>query len=124
RKSFIQVLDDDARVIKHEIPVHERWNAVIGIEVEQVLRQLAWLNAHNIDADAFLGQHDPRPMTPGVIRSGKERHDGSSARQISAPCPDSPPMQRAKVTPFARDRRSRSPRELFRANKLLNVLPV
>src|SRR5262249_9141406 len=60
-------------------------DAVIGVEVEQVLGKLAGLDAHDVDADAFFGQHDPRAMTPRVIGRGKQRHDGTSARQISAP---------------------------------------
>ncbi len=39
RKAFVQVLDDDARVVQHQISIHQRRHAVIGIQVEQIFGQ-------------------------------------------------------------------------------------
>src|SRR5438105_12259587 len=56
-----------------------------SVEIEQILGKAPRLDAHDVDADALLGQHDPCAMTPRVVGRGKQRHDGSSARQVSAP---------------------------------------
>src|SRR5256885_927811 len=85
REALVEIFDDDARVVQHQIPVHQRGHAVVGVEIEQVLRKAPGFDAHDIDADAFFGQHDARAMTPRVIGRGKQCHDGSSARQIPLP---------------------------------------
>jgi hypothetical protein len=85
RKALIEVLDDDARVVQHEIAIHQRGHAVIRVQVEQVLGELARLDAHDVDADALFRKHDARAVAPRVVGSREERHDGSSARQVSAP---------------------------------------
>src|SRR5207245_10988867 len=81
----VEVLDDDARVGQNQVAVHQGRHAVVGVEIEQILGKAPRLDAHDVDADALLGQHDPCAMTPRVVGREKQRHDGSSARQVSAP---------------------------------------
>jgi len=85
RETLIEVLDDDARVVEHQVPIDQRRHAVIRIEIEEILRELRGVDTDDVDADAFLSQHDARAMTERVIRRREQRHDGSSARQLLAP---------------------------------------
>ena len=85
RKALVEVFDDDARVVEHEIAVHQRRHAVVRIEIEQVLGKSPGLDAHDVDADALLREHDARAVTPRIVGSREQRHDGSSARQDIAP---------------------------------------
>ena len=39
REALVEVLDDDARVVQHEVAVHQRRQLWYGIEVEQVFRE-------------------------------------------------------------------------------------
>jgi len=40
RESLVEIVDDDPRVEQYQVPVDERRNAVVGIQVEQVLGSL------------------------------------------------------------------------------------
>ncbi len=54
REPLIQILDDDTRVVQHQIPVHQRRQAVVGIEIEQVLRIAPGDHIDDVDLDAFF----------------------------------------------------------------------
>ena len=119
REALIQVLDDDARVVEHQVAVHQRRHAVVGIQVEQVLREAPGLDTDDVDADALLREHDPGAMAPRVARGGEQRHDGSSARQIALlrppltesagalPAPGRRPSGRLSSIPSSRAMRAR-----------------
>src|SRR5690606_21594595 len=93
REALVEVLDDDARVVQHEIAVDERRHAVVRVQVEQVLGEVTLLDVDDVDVDALLGEDQPRAMTPRVGRPRKERHDRSTvgdyrhARSLLGACP-------------------------------------
>ena len=68
RETLVQILDDDARIVQNQVPVDQRRDAVIRIQVEQIFRQLVQVAIDELDGDAFLGEHQAGPMTPRVIR--------------------------------------------------------
>src|SRR5690606_41869610 len=58
--------------------VDERRHAVVRVQVEQVLGEVALLDVDDVDVDALLGQHEASAMTPRVGRPREERHDRST----------------------------------------------
>ena len=67
REALIQIFDDDARVVQHQVAVHQRRQTVVGIEVEQILRIASGNDIDDVDLDAFLRQHDARAMAVRLI---------------------------------------------------------
>src|SRR6185437_7984468 len=100
REALIQVLDDHTRVIEHEIAVDERGDRVVRVEIQQILMVLARLHIYDIDADALLGENNARAVAPRIVRRGKQRHYGTSARHDSAPAvqpaPEPPSLYRVR----------------------------
>src|SRR6202000_133259 len=53
RETLIEVLDDDARVVKDEVPVDQRRYAVIRVEIEKIFGELRGVDTDDVDADAL-----------------------------------------------------------------------
>jgi hypothetical protein len=74
RKALVEILDDNARVIKRQITVDQCRHGVIRIEIHEVLGKFTTLDVHNLDVDVLLGKHQSRPMAVDVGRSRKQSH--------------------------------------------------
>ena len=53
RKALVEVFDDDARVVQHEIAVDQRGQRVVRIEVEQVFGKRPGRDVDDLDLDVF-----------------------------------------------------------------------
>jgi hypothetical protein len=68
RETLIEVLDDDARIVEDKITIYERGHAVVRIEIEQILGEVAVLDIDDVDGDALLRKHEPRAVAPWIER--------------------------------------------------------
>ena len=68
REALIEILDEHARIVEHEIPVHHGGHGGIGVQVEQVFRQVIHVDIIDFDSDILFRQYDPAAMTLGVDR--------------------------------------------------------
>ena len=75
RESLVKIFDNDTGVIQHQVPVYQRRDAVVGIEIQQILGKIFIVDIDDIYIEALLGQHQPDAMTPRIGRRGKERRD-------------------------------------------------
>jgi hypothetical protein len=75
RESLVEILNDNPGVVQNQVPVYQRRNAIVGIEVQKIFRKIPIVNLNDIYIDTLLGENKPGSMTPDVGRPGKECHD-------------------------------------------------
>jgi hypothetical protein len=74
RKALVEVFHDDARVVEHEVAVHQRRHAVVGIEVEQVLGQTPGHHVDDLDRECPSPRGRCACDGSRIERLGEQRH--------------------------------------------------
>ena len=69
-EALVQILDDDARVVEHQIAIYQRRQAVIGVEVQQILGIATRHHIDDVDLDALFRQYDTCPVAVRLIGGG------------------------------------------------------
>jgi hypothetical protein len=77
REALVEVLDDDARVVQHQVAIDQRRHGVVRVQVEQILGQVAALHVDRLDVNALLRQDDARAVAPRIVGPGEKGHHGS-----------------------------------------------
>ena len=68
RKALVEIFDDDARVIDHQLAIDQRRQLQFGVDVDQIFGDAPRRDLYDFDVYAFLAQHDARAM---AVRIGR-----------------------------------------------------
>ena len=74
RKTLVQVLHHHLGFVQHQIPVHQRGQAVVGVEIRQFSRRVQGIRFDHIDGDPFLGQYDTHAVAIVTQIIGEKGH--------------------------------------------------
>jgi hypothetical protein len=78
RETLIEVFHDRAGIVENQFPVHQCRQAVVGIQVDQVLGLVIAVDIHHFHRDAFFREHQPYPMALRVGCRREQGHDRTS----------------------------------------------
>ncbi|CSH70295.1 Uncharacterised protein [Shigella sonnei] len=74
RETLIQIFHNDARFPQGQLTIHQGRNALIRVEVNQILRRIVLFHVFDLETYTFLSQHNADLMAIDVSRTGKQRH--------------------------------------------------
>ena len=74
RKTFIEVLGDHLRVVENQFAIDQRRNALVGVQIDQILGQVIGIDIDDFDGNPLLSEHHPHAVTLRTGCIGKQRH--------------------------------------------------
>ncbi|MNY32833.1 hypothetical protein D3C86_1670750 [compost metagenome] len=74
RETLIQIFHNDAGFPQGQLAIHQRWYALVRVEIDKILRWVILLHMLDLKTDTLLGQHDTNLMAINVSRTRKQRH--------------------------------------------------
>src|SRR6185503_597705 len=62
RKAIINVLIDDVRFVKNQIPFYQYWRAIVRIHHREVFRLIEQIDVDDLEIHSFFKQDDPASL--------------------------------------------------------------